>query len=150
MAASRSAPTATAAPRHDTRLDAERRAVLFDPQSTTALVGPIWQATSYNNGIAGVVTTVPGSEVSMVFSDDGRVSGNGGCNAFNGPYTLSGSSITFGPLATTRRACPSEAINLQEQRFLAALTASTNYEIAGDRLTLRDADRATQIIAVVS
>jgi len=95
--------------------------MIFSPQSTTALAGPTWRVTGYNNGTGGVVSTVSGTEISMVFGDDGRVSGNSGCNMFNGSYMLSGSSLSFGPLATTRRACVSEEANQQEQLFLAAL-----------------------------
>jgi len=122
--------------------------MIFSPQSLTGLTGPTWRVTNYNNGVRGVVSTVAGTQLSMVFGDDGRVSGDTGCNLFSGPYTLSGSSISFGPLATTRRACLSDEANQQEQQFLAALHATTTYELVGDRLTFRDGNAATQLVAV--
>ena len=122
--------------------------MIFSPQSPTALTGPTWRVTSYNNGVGGVVTTAAGTQVSMMFGSDGTVTGDTGCNTFNATYVPSGSRISFGPIASTRRACPSDAANQQEQRFLAALSASTMYELAGDRLTFRDDRGATQIIAV--
>jgi heat shock protein HslJ len=122
--------------------------MIFSQQSVASLTGPTWRVTSYNNGMHAVVSTLPGPEVSMVFSDDARVSGNTGCNLFNGPYTLSGSSISFGPLATTRRVCASDGASQQEQQFLAALNATTTYELRGDRLTFHDSNGSTQIVAV--
>jgi heat shock protein HslJ len=122
--------------------------MIFSPQSLTGLSGPTWRVTSYNNGMNGVVSVVPGTQLSMVFGDDGQVSGNTGCNQFSGTYTISGASIAFGPIATTLRACLSDAANLQEQQFLSALNASTTYELTGDRLTFRSDDGATQIIAL--
>jgi heat shock protein HslJ len=121
--------------------------MIFSPQSLTGLAGPTWRVTGYNNGMGGVVSILSGTQLSMVFGDDGRVSGNTGCNMFDGTYTLSGSSLSFGPLVTTRRACASEEANQQEQRFLAALEATTTYELAGDRLTLRNGDGAIQVQA---
>ena len=120
----------------------------FSPQSPMALVGPTWRVTGINNGMEAVVSTVAGTQVSMIFGDDGRVSGDTGCNMYNGAYTLSGASITFGPLATTRRACLSDDANRQEQQFLAALANTAVYELNGDRLTFRDNAGATQITAV--
>jgi heat shock protein HslJ len=86
------------------------------------------------------------AELTALFGDDGGVSGNAGCNTYRGPYSISGDGITFGPLASTRRACTSDALNAQEQRFLAALGASTKYELVGDRLTLRNDVGATQVM----
>ena len=121
--------------------------MIFSPQTLTGLSGPTWRVTGYNNGRGGVVSTLSGTVLSMVFDTDGRVSGNTGCNMFNGPYTLSGSSISFGPLITTRRACLSEDANQQEQQFLAALDATTMYQLVGATLTFRDGAGATQIQA---
>ena len=120
----------------------------FSPQSPTALVGPTWRVTGINNGMQAVVSTVSGTQVSMQFADDGRVSGDTGCNLYNGAYTLSGASITFGPMATTRRACASDDANAQEQQFLTALGNITTYELNGDRLTFRDSAGAMQVTAV--
>jgi heat shock protein HslJ len=41
----------------------------------------------------------------------------------------------------------SDDANQQEQQFLAALNATTTYELNGDRLTFRDTAGATQIVA---
>jgi hypothetical protein len=41
---------------------------------------------------------------------------------------------------------PQNEATAQEQAILAAISASTNYELVGDRLTLRFADGAAQIL----
>ncbi|PMS18799.1 hypothetical protein C0Z18_15820 [Trinickia dabaoshanensis] len=48
-------------------------------------------------------------------------SGFSGCNRFSGTYALRAGGLTFGPLATTRRACGADAGRL-EQAYLAALS----------------------------
>lgn len=53
-----------------------------------------------------------------------RISGTTGCNQYRGTFTLSGDSITFSNLATTRMACPAP-VNQQEQAFLQALSGKT-------------------------
>lgn len=64
----------------------------------------------------------------------GKVSGSTGCNRLMGTYAVSGAGITFGPLATTRMACPP---NSPEAGLLAALGSKTlTYQLSADNLTL--------------
>jgi copper homeostasis protein (lipoprotein) len=71
--------------------------------------------------------------------DGHKVQGSAGCNRMMGSYQLSGSSLKFGPLATTRMACPGMDA---EQAYLKALGATTRYEIVGTTLTLFGAEGA--------
>lgn len=66
---------------------------------------------------------------------NGRVSGSGGCNRYNGSYTTKGNQIKIGPLASTFKACE-ESIMQQESRFLKALQAAERYEVKNDGLQL--------------
>jgi heat shock protein HslJ len=120
----------------------------FTPQPPASLTGAAWRVQSVNNGRGGVASVFADTRLSATFGDDGTVTGETGCNTYRGPYTLDGATIAFGPLITTRRACLSEQAAAQEQAFTAALAASARYELAGDRLTLRDANGATQVILV--
>jgi heat shock protein HslJ len=120
--------------------------MVFEAQPPATLTGVAWRVQSYNNGRGGVVTVLAGTQLNATFGEDGSVSGNTGCNAFRGPYTLAGSSLRFGGLVTTRRACLSDEATAQEQAFLAALGNVTAYELVGDRLTLRDGGGATQAV----
>jgi putative lipoprotein len=64
-----------------------------------------------------------------------------------GSYELVEPSLKFGPLATTRMACPSMDA---EQAYLKALGATTRYEIAGSTLTLFGADGPVARLEVAS
>lgn len=73
----------------------------------------------------------------LTLDGDGKVHGNAGCNGLNGSYEQKGESLTFGPLATTRKACPDME---GEQAFLQALKAVSGFRIDGELLTLFDDD----------
>jgi heat shock protein HslJ len=122
--------------------------MVFSPLPPPSLTGVTWRVTGVNNGREAVVSVVSGTQLTAIFGTDGRVSGDTGCNMYSGPYTLAGSSITIGPLISTRRACLSDDANAQEHAFLTALEASSTYELMGSQLTLRNADGATQVTMV--
>lgn len=66
-----------------------------------------------------IVPTPINSYIYMEFTD-GVVTGNAGCNNFNGSVTIDGNKLSFGPLATTRIACEDE-ISSYEFAFLELL-----------------------------
>lgn len=68
--------------------------------------------------------------------DSGRVTGNTGCNLLTGPFTRSDTTLSFGALVTTKRACMEDERNTRESDFLGALQATQRYAIDGDTLTL--------------
>lgn len=112
------------------------------------LTGVSWRVLSFNDNAGGLAPVLPETILWVAFDDNGRLSGNAGCNAYTGSYAVDGASVKFGPLASTRRACLSDAANAQESMYLAAFGASTAYELVGDRLRLRDAADATQVLLV--
>ena len=72
-----------------------------------------------------------------------RVSGFGGCNRYVGQVVeKSPGAIVVGPLAGTKMACPSPAMEV-EDRFLAAMSRATRYSFVGGRLVLSAADGGT-------
>jgi heat shock protein HslJ len=108
-----------------------------------SLSGTSWQATSYNNGKQAVVSVMNGTTLTAVFGSDGSLSGNSGCNTFNGTYKATGSQIAIGPLAATRMACSDPAgVMDQETQYLAALQSAATYLINGGKLELRTKDGA--------
>jgi heat shock protein HslJ len=76
----------------------------------------------------------------IAFGEDGQVTGNGGCNDFNGPYTDDGESLTIGPLAATLRACADPVLDEQEAAFFAVLDATERYTLHEGTLTLQDGE----------
>jgi heat shock protein HslJ len=74
----------------------------------------------------------------LQFHSSGKVVGFAGCNRFTGYCSQHGSMLSFGPLATTRRACLPGAMKREEQ-FLEALSLARSAEGGPLKLTLRDA-----------
>lgn len=70
--------------------------------------------------------------------DGQKVSGNAGCNRFNGPIQVDGSTVKFGPLATTRIFCDGKME--AESMYLAALQSAARYEFSADTLSLFGGD----------
>ena len=91
-------------------------------------------------GTGGTASSVPtGVTATITFAADGKVTGNTGCNSFGGTATVTGNQITFGDLASTRRACIGAAGSI-EADVLRVLDGTATYRIEGDRLILEAAD----------
>ena len=103
------------------------------------LTGTAWRLEELNGQPAVPVPNV--GAPTLAFGADGRASGNGGCNQFNGTYTQDGASLRFGPLASTRRACLDPAGTSQETAYLRALESTTRFSISGDLLVLHAGDQ---------
>ena len=88
------------------------------------------------DGTSWTLTT--SSAITLRFAD-GSATGSGGCNQYRATYTQSGSSLTLGPVAATKRACVDPEGNRRETEYFDALSRVTSFTISGDRLTLRDA-----------
>ncbi|MCG7198245.1 META domain-containing protein [Marinobacter pelagius] len=71
---------------------------------------------------------IDGSRVTLRFLSDNRVAGRASCNRYTGSYQLSGEGISFGAIASTRRACVPALMN-QEDRFLEVLGEVSRFEI---------------------
>lgn len=111
------------------------------------LTGTEWRLVSL--GPAGGETgVVPGTTVTLKFGEEGRASGSTGCNSYSGPYRVRGDTLTFGALASTRRACLDQNANQQEQRFLSALGAASRFRLASNRLTILS-DRGQTVLNFV-
>ncbi len=76
------------------------------------------------------------SASTLVFGEDGTVSGLAGCNNFNGSAELGEGTITFGPLATTRMACTDEGLAQLETDYLGALEGAETWALTGDELVI--------------
>ncbi|MGI4886557.1 MAG: META domain-containing protein [Janthinobacterium lividum] len=81
-----------------------------------------------------------GREPYLLLRADSAAEGNGACNRFRGRYTVPGpGQLTFGPLLSTRMACPALPT---ETAFLKALEQTRTYQLRGDTLRLLGADHA--------
>lgn len=99
------------------------------------LVQGEWVVEDINKG--GVIDA---SRLTLAFDVDGRVSGSGGCNRFTGSYKVAARTVYIAPLAATRRACLGEALNLQEARYLAALSGEMTASLTPDGALVLEGD----------
>jgi heat shock protein HslJ len=98
-----------------------------------ALEGTTWVVDGIVAGDA--VSSVPvGAEASLTL-EGGKLAVSAGCNTGSGTYSLGEGSIELGAVATTRMACPDEAMAL-EAAVLQVLTGQLTYAIDADTLTL--------------
>ena len=89
--------------------------------------------------LAGMPVSAPanGNGPYLLLHADGTAEGNGSCNRFRGTFFVeTPGSLGFGPLRSTRMACPALAT---EQAFINALTQTKTYRISGDTLQLLNA-----------
>ncbi|WP_291195870.1 META domain-containing protein [Hyphomonas sp.] len=91
------------------------------------LLGAEWVVQDINRG--GVTDN---SRLTLMFGEDGRVSGSTNCNRLSGLYAADGGTITFTPLATTRRACLGEGLMMQERKYMSALGGEMAWTITAD------------------
>ncbi len=106
------------------------------PSAEPAINLKTWQVVALGDQVAPV--GAGGHYLTMYFGPGtGRVSGFGGCNQYNGPYTLVGDSLTIGPVVSTKMACV-ESMDL-ESRFLNTLPALTHWQVTDSTLTLSGA-----------
>ena len=100
-----------------------------------ALLQDIWVLTEFGGRtipVSGSRNELPRLEISLT---EGRVTGTTGCNRLSGPVRADTRQIQFGPLATTRMACPGE-VGRFEGDFLEALSQPLTYRVAEGKLTL--------------
>ncbi|MGH7562865.1 MAG: YbaY family lipoprotein [Gemmatimonadota bacterium] len=72
-------------------------------------------------------------EATLEFPEAGKVVGSGSCNRFFGTVEISGESIKFGPLGSTRMSCV-EAVMNQEAKYLKALEDAERFTLEGSTL----------------
>jgi heat shock protein HslJ len=97
-----------------------------DGPRDVGLANTSWTVTS----LAGVPTVGP-ARPTMMFSADGRVSGNSGCNQYSGTYRTDGSSINITNLASTMMMCAGPGADV-EALFLKGLNSATAWQRTED------------------
>ncbi|MFI5616219.1 META domain-containing protein [Streptomyces sp. NPDC051567] len=111
------------------------------PDPDAPLVVTWWNVTALTTGAAGPSVPAEGTRAArFTLAADGAASGTLGCNRFNARATVDGSSVTFGPLTTTRMACPGPAG--EAERALTGLFGAgpLTWGVRGRTLTLTAPD----------
>lgn len=116
------------------------------PPEPRPLQDTAWTLESFVSGDAAS-SVITGTEITAVFSDDGRVGGSAGCNQYSAEYTLDSTTLRIGPPIATKMHCTRpEGIMVQESRYLGALEAAAGYAVDGDRLSITDGSGAEILV----
>jgi heat shock protein HslJ len=105
---------------------------------STAVVDIDWTLTELDG--APVSTAAESTPTLRLTRESGalRATGLAGCNRFRGPATLSDGELRFGPLVSTKMACPALDV---ETRYMRALDVVRSYRITSRQLQLLAGDR---------
>lgn len=112
--------------------------ITLEEIESAPLIGTTWLVTG--TVATQAVSSVPvGSTASITIADNGTVAVDTGCNGGSGSVEVTDTTLTFGPIATTRRACVDE-LNALEASVLNVLQGDVTYEIEDDSLSLRSSE----------
>ncbi|MFJ6011977.1 META domain-containing protein [Streptomyces sp. NPDC092952] len=117
-------------------------AVAPSASPATPLTGTVWTVASLRSGPDAPHRPLPTGaegEARLTFGEDGSVHGTLGCNSVRGTARISGSTVTFGPLESTKMMCPDPRMEL-ERAVSAILDGRTTYRTGPRTLTLTAAD----------
>jgi heat shock protein HslJ len=96
----------------------------------------------------GATFTVPAAITPQAAFTADAMSGNAGCNTFNGGYTLNGQDLKLGPMASTMKLCE-EPIASVENAYLAALNVVDKAALLDNgNLQLWDSEGKTTLVFV--
>ena len=101
---------------------------------TAADLTGVWTLTVLQGATANVdfKNRIP----TMIFNfENGKVSGNTGCNSYNGKVELTDNRLSIGSLATTRRACVDGMEG--EKKFVSAIPGDSDIELSNGQLVLK-------------
>lgn len=112
-------------------------ALVFIVADSSALTNARWKLNLLDDGEGKVISTIAGTEITLIFAEDGNLTGSSGCNTYNSSYEIDGDLITIGPIASTMMACSEpDMIMDQEFAYLQMLETVTNYQIKGNELEM--------------
>ncbi len=115
------------------------------PSGPLDLAGTQWLLIKYLSP-DGAAFTVPAAVTPRAAFTADAMSGNAGCNTFDGPYTLEGDNLKLGPMVSTKLACQ-EPIASVENAYLAALAVVDKAALLDDgNLQLWDSEGKTTLV----
>jgi small conductance mechanosensitive channel len=112
----------------------------FEPYSQI-LSANAWHVAAYSNGENAMVNVLDGTQITMSFGDDARLTGSAGCNDYFADFEAGDETVAVTAPGATRRMCVEPTgVMEQETLFLAALASAAKFRLIGDALTIRRAD----------
>ena len=110
-----------------------------DPEAFGNIRGVTWQLSDMGDKAIdnNIITT-------LVFGDDNKISGKGGCNNYFGTYDLYSIGITISDIGSTRKLC-SEEIMEQEMTYLDILGKAKSIKFNDYKLEIASTAEITSI-----
>ncbi len=102
----------------------------------TALTDSTWRLAAFSEADARSAE-LEETEITAVFTPEGRVAGSAGCNRYFGAYEPDGTALTISGVGATRMACLPPVMEM-ESRFLSALESVKGWKQQSGTLDLFD------------
>ena len=100
-----------------------------------------WKLVQLNN----IGMDYKGANIRFDFTKN-RASGNTGCNTFGGDFAINGSTINFGMMVSTMKACLDNEMKNTESQLLSVINnKNLTYDLTGKTLSLYDGERTVAI-----
>jgi len=98
-----------------------------------SIVGPVWQWVSSLFKDGTLLEPDDPARYTIQLLDDGNALVQADCNFGTATYEDTGAGFSFGPIGTTKMACPPDSL---DSEFLGQLRNAGRYEVSADRLTI--------------
>jgi heat shock protein HslJ len=93
----------------------------------------VWHLRSIANAEGATRTIDDTSLFTLMLTDEGKVNARVDCNRASGGYTISGNTVSIGPLASTKAYCGTASL---DSEFLTLLGGVTTAHVSGSTLQL--------------
>ena len=128
-----------------------KTAASSEANAGAGIIAGEWTLVSFSDDVLSAAATDPSGAlellaseergITIAFMDEGRVGGSSGCNQYTGSYSIQGGhSLSFGPLAGTRRLCPPPLMELEQLTLQTLQAVRGVYVRDGTRLELYGED----------
>lgn len=106
------------------------------------LNGTSWTLTDYvSNGSSQHI--LDGTTITMLFSDEGRITGSAGCNHYFASYEMSSTKIAIGQAGSTEMYCMGTGVMEQESTYLSLLHEAVSLTAGNTTLSFADSKGTT-------
>ena len=97
------------------------------------LLGGVWKIRSIETAAGSVIGVTNTAGYTLAFGDGGKLGARADCNQCSGTYSITGDSLTIGPLACTKAFCGSSSYDVL---YLDILSHATTFGVQGIELTI--------------
>ncbi len=107
-----------------------------------------WTLQSVMDSTGILIPARSGTDVTAMFSREGHMSGNAGCNMYSAGYQARDYSINITGTSSTKMFCQGPGVMEQESAFLADLSKVSSFRVGGSTLKFYDASGKTVLVFV--